>query len=143
MKLRLLSENDIPYITELYAADFSDGWNADMLLSAFKGGRFLCVGAFTGKLLVGVITCTKGLDDADIEGVVTRKEYRQRGIADVLVKFALNELAASGAKKLFLEVRKSNAPAIALYQKHGFNEISIRKKYYADGEDALVFIKEN
>ena len=46
-------------------------------------------------------------------------------------------------KKIFLEVRKSNIPAINAYKKAGFNQISVRKKYYSDGEDALILIKEN
>ena len=43
---------------------------------------------------------------------------------------------------MFLEVRSSNTPAINLYKKAGFTNLSVRKKYYDDGEDAVVMAKE-
>jgi len=42
---------------------------------------------------------------------------------------------------VFLEVRESNAPARALYGRAGFVSIAVRKKYYGDGEDAVVMVK--
>ena len=54
-----------------------------------------------------------------------------------------NEIAAQkGAKRVFLEVRVSNSPAFLLYLKHGFNGLYARSRYYADGEDAIVMMKE-
>ena len=45
---------------------------------------------------------------------------------------------ALGARQSLLEVRVSNAPAIALYEKFGYERYGVRKNYYADGEDAFV-----
>ena len=53
----------------------------------------------------------------------------------------MKECAARELKKLFLEVRESNLPAISLYEKYGFIKISQRKKYYKDGENADVMLK--
>ena len=47
-----------------------------------------------------------------------------------------------GAKRVFLEVRVSNAPAMSMYLKYGFCGLYARSRYYADGEDALVMVKE-
>ena len=55
---------------------------------------------------------------------------------------AESKLVSLGVNKVFLEVRSSNISAIALYEKKGYTKISVRKKYYADGEDALVMVKE-
>ena len=66
MTLKVLTQKDINLITDLYSEDFSDGWNSEMLLSAFKEGRFNAVGCFSEEDLVGVITYTKGLDDVII-----------------------------------------------------------------------------
>jgi cellulose biosynthesis protein BcsQ len=57
-------------------------------------------------------------------------------------KNCLKELKNQGIEKIFLEVRKSNIPAKSLYEKIGYKEISVRKKYYSDGEDAVVMAKE-
>ena len=142
MTLKVLTQKDINLITDLYSEDFSDGWNSEMLLSAFKEGRFNAVGCFSEEDLVGVVTYTKGLDDADIEGIVTRSSFRNKGIATLLFDFAKEDIKKSGIEKILLEVRESNVSAISFYKKQGFKEISVRKKYYADGENALIFVKE-
>ncbi len=140
MTFATLSEKDIDLICALYLKDFADGWNKEMLVSAFNTGRFLCAGAFDDERLIGVITCSKCVDDADLEGIVTLKEYRGKGVATALLQFTEKQL--KGMKKLLLEVREGNLPAIEFYKKNGFKKISVRKKYYADGENALVFVKE-
>ena len=56
---------------------------------------------------------------------------------------ALEDIKEKGVGKVFLEVRKSNSVAIKLYGDLGFNLVSERKKYYSDGENALVMLKEN
>ena len=142
MKIALLNENDVDNVEKLYQKDFSDGWNKSMLLSSFRGGRFVCLGAFIDQVLIGVITITLGLDNADIEGIVVDSNYRRKGVADKLFKHALDYIKGLNIDKIILEVRASNFPAIQLYYKHGFKQISIRKKYYPNGEDALILIKE-
>ncbi len=142
MIVKKLSVSEVDLIIELYANFFCDGWNKDMFISSFNGGRFLCLGAFNNESLVGVITLTLGLDDADIESVFTAPKYRKQGVADLLIDSALEQIKNQGLNKVLLEVRESNSPAKNLYFKHGFKEISIRKKYYSDGENAVILIKE-
>jgi ribosomal-protein-alanine N-acetyltransferase len=74
--------------------------------------------------------------------VVVLKSKRGQGIGSVLIEEALNKIQNAGIKKVFLEVRENNLPAIGAYKKFGFNQISVRKKYYLDGENALVMLKE-
>lgn len=142
MIIEKLSADAVDQIITLYGSDFEDGWNKNMLLSSFNGGRFLCFGAFVDNTLVGAVTLTVGLDDADIESVFTVKTARRLGVADALINFAVNELKSLGVKKVLLEVREGNLPAKNLYFKHEFKEISVRKKYYSDGENALILVKE-
>ena len=66
-------------------------------------------------------------------------ECRGNGYGKKLVEAIQKEAKAQGIQNLFLEVRVSNAIAIALYEKCGFKKINIRKKYYSDGEDALIY----
>ena len=130
MIIAFLNENDLDAIEKLYKKDFSDGWNKSMLLSSFRGGRFVCFGAFIDQVLIGVITITLGLDDADIEGIVVDSNFRRKGVADKLLNHTLNYIKGLNIDKTILEVRASNLPSIQLYFKHGFRQISIRKKYY-------------
>ena len=143
MIVKTLKKGNVNEILSLYALDFADGWNKNMLDSAFDGGRFLCLGAFLDDVLVGVITLSLSIDDADIEGIVTKKEFRNKGVASLLFDSAQKILKEKGIQKILLEVRETNIPAINFYKKKGFNQISIRRRYYPDGENALIFIKEN
>ena len=74
-------------------------------------------------------------DGYDLIYIGVRKEQRRRGIArkmlDKLISF-------TSEKPIMLEVRKSNAAAIKLYESAGFKVISEREKYYSDGEDAWI-----
>lgn len=142
MIFKLLDEKDIPDMVALYRKDFPDGWSAEMLLSAFKREGFFAIGALVGEKLVGVITCDRGMDSADVEGVVTASEMRKRGVATALMERAERELKAFETKRILLEVREGNSNAIALYEKLGYKTVSVRKKYYQDGENALVMMKE-
>ncbi len=142
MIVKELTDKDVDIITALYQTDFSDGWNRQMLLSSFSSGRFKCLGAFKDDLLIGVVAFTLSLDFADIESVVTKLEFRRKGVADLLIKSALESIKQQNLSSVLLEVRAGNLPAINLYLKQGFNKISVRKGYYLDGEDAIILKKE-
>ncbi len=82
------------------------------------------------------------LDTADLLDIAVLPECRGKGKADALMSFMHTECKARGIKEIFLEVRESNMPAILLYKKHGYEQISVRRKYYsAPTEDALIMRK--
>lgn len=136
-----IEKSDIEILTSPKAIDFFDCWNKGQYLSSFEEGRFFGYIVKNDQEAMGFITLTIGIDDADIESVYVFSKYRKLGVAVGLIEKCLEELKGR-VKKVFLEVRKGNIPAINLYKKCGFSQISIRKKYYEDGEDALVFVKE-
>jgi len=120
---------------------FLDGWNKEMMVSAFNEKNFFALGKFFGDTLVGFITVMTALDSADLETVVVSPNFRKQGIATTLIKSAEDMLKNMGVKDFFLEVREKNSPAINTYIKNGFKKISVRKKYYKDGENAIVMQK--
>ncbi len=65
-------------------------------------------------------------------------KYQRRGIATQILSYLANDMRNLGAKTCILEVRANNKNAIAFYQKHKLEKIHERKKYYSDGEDALI-----
>lgn len=82
-------------------------------------------------------------DDADLCRIAISEKYRRNHIADNLLENALNKLKEKGIKRVLLEVRESNEPAISLYKKYGFEQIGIRKNYYSEPvENGLVFLLE-
>ncbi len=142
MNLVWLGNKDSQQIFELYKGDFADGWSQKMLCDAFETGRFLALGIETEQKLVGVITCSTTLFDADIESVFIKKEYRKQGLATMLITELEKALIEKNIEKIFLEVRLSNLSAQNLYLKYDFNKVGVRKGYYSDGEDAVILAKE-
>ena len=79
------------------------------------------------------------LDEGDIGNVAVAPEFRRQGVADALLEALCARAAALDLAFLTLEVRASNAPAIALYRKHGFQAVGQRRNYYQKpDEDALL-----
>jgi [ribosomal protein S18]-alanine N-acetyltransferase len=77
---------------------------------------------------------------AELEGLVVGYEYRRLGMGSALVKGCLAWAGAAGASSMRLEVRESNAAAIALYRRLGFTSAGVRESYFsAPREDALLF----
>ena len=142
MKFDFLTLSEVDKIIALYQTDFADGWNKEMLVSAFNTGRFACLGASDGERLIGVITYTKGIDTADLEGIVVKSEFRRQGVAKTLLAEMEKDVKKEKIPRILLEVREHNQNAVSFYLSNGFNQISIRKKYYSDGENALVLLKE-
>jgi ribosomal-protein-alanine N-acetyltransferase len=77
-------------------------------------------------------------DEVEILLVAVVPHARRRGVGRALVEALL---ADAGARRAHLEVRASNRAAIALYERTGFVAAGVRKRYYADGEDALVMAR--
>lgn len=82
------------------------------------------------------------LDEAHLLNISVARARQRRGAGSLLLRHLFDEARLAGATQLFLEVRPSNAPALALYGKHGFETVGRRKRYYpahgGDREDALV-----
>ena len=92
---------------------------------------------------VGYADIWKTNMEANLNNIATKIEYRRHKIATKLLTFLEARLKKENIEKLFLEVRKSNSAAIALYEKNGFIKIGIRKAYYLDNkEDAILMVKD-
>jgi ribosomal-protein-alanine N-acetyltransferase len=81
--------------------------------------------------------------EVHIHVIATHPDHRRAGVGAALLDHALAEGRAAHCTLATLEVRRGNAPAIALYQRAGFRTVAVRARYYQDnGEDALVMISE-
>ena len=94
-------------------------------------------------VVVGYVGSESVLDSADIMNVAVSPNYRRQGIAEALINALSDALRAKDIRFLMLEVRVSNMPAIALYEKLGFIVAGRRPRYYSSPrEDAYVMRKE-
>lgn len=90
-------------------------------------------------VVVGQVAIWLIIDEAHIGTIAIHPDYRRQGIGRKLLAEALLSIEKEGAKQAFLEVRRSNESAQAMYQKFGFEVVGVRPRYYKDNnEDALL-----
>lgn len=80
--------------------------------------------------MVGYCFYSHIFEDAEILRIATCLDYQQQGIASQLLTDMMQICQATGVERMLLEVREDNYAAIAFYQKHGFEQIAVRKNYY-------------
>ncbi|MFP4130265.1 MAG: ribosomal protein S18-alanine N-acetyltransferase [Halorhodospira sp.] len=96
------------------------------------------------RQILGYAVVSSAAGEAALLNLCVDPAWRRRGIASHLIGVAVERAEVTRAASLFLEVRASNTPAIALYRRHGFNEVGRRPGYYpaAGGrEDALIMAR--
>ena len=109
------------------------------LASQLPDDRHVFLIAAAGETVLGYANFLHVLDEGDIGNVAVAPEFRRQGVADALLEALCARAAALDLAFLTLEVRASNAPAIALYRKHGFQTVGQRRNYYQKpDEDALL-----
>ena len=102
--------------------------------AGFEGWIADCNGTISGFVLTRCVS-----DEMEILTLGTAQDFRRRGVAAALLTAAFLGAVSGGARRAFLEVRASNAPAISLYQAAGFCLTGRRQNYYtAPVEDALL-----
>lgn len=95
-----------------------------------------------GGALLGYAVLAAVLDEGNLDNIAVAPAGRRQGVADALLS-AITGFGRENLSRLTLEVRASNAPAIALYEKHGFRGVGRRKNYYtAPREDAVLMTLE-
>jgi len=133
----------IPQIERLEEQCFSMPWTAEMLMSQLKDGQHEFIAAVTPDgTVLGYVGMMFVLDEGYISNVAVGPDYRRAGIADALISRLEALCREHGLSFVTLEVRSGNGPAIALYEKHGFQAVGLRKNYYErPREDALIMTK--
>lgn len=110
------------------------------ILNDLNNSNFKCLMAIYKGEIVGYISFSY-IFDIEIEAIVVKLSYQRQGIGSILLDYIFNFACNNKINNIFLEVRKSNFAAISLYKKFGFKEISVRKNYYKNNEDALILKK--
>ena len=147
-RFRPVVETDLPRIMEIEAAGFLHPWSEALLRAelahAWSVQRAAVVpGPEDGGRILGYIIFWLVHDEVHVLNVGTAPEARRRGVARALMDEAVAVGREKGARLSTLEVRRSNAPAIALYRSLGYREVGVRPRYYAEeNEDAIVMTLE-
>jgi [ribosomal protein S18]-alanine N-acetyltransferase len=93
-----------------------------------------------GALILGYVCAWFIHDEGQLANIAVLPEYRRRGLGRALIDHVFCEARQRGIRSLSLEVRRSNQAALELYKSLGFQEVSVRVRYYRNGEDALLMV---
>ena len=138
----LLSSEHLDGVAKIEAESFSSPWSKNALLHLLTGDNF-GVAVTVGEKVVAYGGVSAVIPEGDITNVATLPEYRRQGYGERVVSAIIRESEKRGIRSLYLEVRRSNAAAIALYEKLGFVAIGERKNFYsAPKEDAVLMKRE-
>ena len=135
-----MNESHVSAVAELERQNFSEPWPDIAVRGELTNKLALWLVALEDGEVVGYVGSQTVLQEADMMNIAVADTHRRRGIARALVEELIRQL---DAYQLSLEVRSSNAPAIALYEALGFVQVGLRKNYYRKPkEDALILRKE-
>lgn len=140
--IRLYNKKDIPSIVSLELDTLGTTLGEEMLMDNLSNSLSHFYVYEENREVLGYISLSFDGIQGEILNFCVKKESQGKGIGTKLLSYAINILHSKGAESFILEVRESNSNAIFLYEKFGFKRISIRKNYYSNLENAIVYLKE-
>lgn len=96
---------------------------------------------YVDENIIGIISYSIIYERGEINYIITLPEYRQKGIGNKLLNYAIEDMTNNGCSTISLEVETTNIEAINLYSKYNFKKQGIRTNYY-NGKDAYLMVKE-
>ena len=117
----------------------TEAWSVSSIVSELDNELALWIVALDGDRVLGYVGSQTVCGETDMMNVAVHPDHRRQGIATGLITGLIGALKQRESHSLALEVRASNAPAIAMYTLYGFEQIGLRKNYYRNPrEDALI-----
>lgn len=139
--IRSIRADDVTILAEIAKFCFSDPWSEEAFKGSVSSDFFVGFVCEEGGVTVGYLCGSVLFERAEIDDVATCPDARGKGVANALMQTFEEHAKHMGASECLLEVRVGNLPALSLYRKRGYENVTVRKRYYADGEDALVLKK--
>lgn len=142
--IRKIEKEEAEAVFSLEKECFSSPWPlAEIEYELCENPCSILLGVYDEGKLVGYLDFMITFDSATINRICVSKREQRKGFASLLLK-KMEEICKSQEERvefITLEVRKGNFAAIALYKKEGYDEITVKKMYYDDGEDAIYMMR--
>lgn len=139
--IRACEKNDINQIVDLELNTLGTTLGYDSLLGYLDNSLIYCLVYENENEILGYISFSFDGEMLEIFNFCVKENYQRSGIGTKIMNYAFNLFTSKGLKSSILEVRESNKKAISFYEKLGYVQISIRKKYYSNNENALILQK--
>ncbi len=139
--IRDLYETDLPALADLEALCFSDPWSKKGLKGAFEDEYSLLLGYENQGVLAGYVNANCMFEECYIFRLCVHPDFRRRHIGEKLLRALIEFCEKEGIQTVLLEVRESNEPAKALYQKAGFLPEGRRENFYEKPTEAAIVMR--
>ncbi len=139
LKLRRMRPDDLPWVMRIENRAFRVPWTERTFRSLLRQPNASLLVAELGDRLAGYAALWFVADEAELGDLAVHPDFRRVGVGAALVGRVLEEARARSVRAIYLEVRTSNRAARRLYERTGFEVISVRPRYYTQPvEDAIV-----
>ena len=122
---------------------FRNPWSMDMMSEHLASVGGIIFAAIVGGQVCGYVSAKllPSVGEGEVYRVAVLPQFRRRGIAELMLRSVIKAASDSEIDRLFIEVRVGNAPARTCYEKLGWRQITMRKKYYHDPEEDAVIME--
>ena len=141
IKISAMTLPDLDSISDILTCEFDDFWNYNLFKSELENKNSMYIVAKLNNQIVGFAGIWFSIDDIHITNIVVKKNCRNQKIGSLMLNNLIELCENRTQKSITLEVNSNNIPAQKLYQKFGFKNVGIRKKYYNNTEDAIIMTK--
>ena len=139
LRIRPMSLADLPTVLEIEKECFPAPWSERIFRDVLDLDYYHFLTAILDGEVAGYCGYIRSFETADIANIAVRGSLRRSGIGEKLLRKLMDDGYRAGVERFSLEVRASNAPAIALYEKLGYRQEGLRRGYYENPrEDALI-----
>ena len=142
LEISQMSISDLDSISNILLTDFDDFWTYSILKSELENPNSTFIVAKQNNQVFGFGGIWRSIDDIHITNIVVKKNLRNNGIGSMLLNKLIELSKKRNINSITLEVNTKNIPAIKLYEKYGFKNVGIRKKYYNNTDDAIIMTME-
>lgn len=139
LRIEPFDPTDLDALMEIENSSFTLPWSRQSYEELWPvAGIAIWVARLDHEMAGYMLLQTVG-EEMELHTFAVRPDLRRRRIGRRLLEFMIEEAQGEGVKRIFLQVRPTNSPARALYEKMGFAAVGIRRRYYRDNdEDAFV-----
>ncbi|KJU86169.1 ribosomal-protein-alanine acetyltransferase, partial [Candidatus Magnetobacterium bavaricum] len=139
--IRRMTEDDLQEVLRIEDSVFSNPWSRRSFAYELNSDIAICTIASCNNSVIGYVCTQALLGQAYILKLAVHPAFRRQGVATLLIDDTLKTLREPACQEILLEVRRSNDPALGLYEGFGFKWLSVRRQYYsAPTEDAITMI---
>ena len=138
---KFLAEDADAVVTIAQESPQAANWSRESYISLAEKSDSLSLVLDTDAEITGFMIGRRLVDQAEVLNLAVRMKYRGKGQGTALLAAALEYFTRCGVKSIYLEVRQSNTPAIAFYERHGFAKTGFRKAYYRNPDEPAVIME--